>query len=135
MDVYFQGSTERLVLDVDVFNAAEDSYGSEFFLQMPPTMTFVNVENEQTNRTVYCYPPKDEDRQEFLRCDIGNPLVAKQTARLRAIFKLQPYDSINSITFKAEVNSTPTEPPTTQLDNSQVVTIDVQAKASLQLSG
>lgn len=134
METYYQGSPERLVIDVNVFNAGEDSFGSEFYLHMPSTMKFVTIDKEETDQTLFCYPPSDDDRQPVLRCDIGNPLIAQHTARLRAIFELKPDYFNNTITFLAEVNNTNPEKSDTIHDNHHQMTINVKTKANLRLT-
>lgn len=133
MNTFLQGSTERLVVDVDVFNAGEDAFESKFFIVMPSTMRFFSVEKDTTDQAIFCSAP-DDDRQLVLRCDIGNPLNAQHTAHFRAIFQLQPGDFNDTITFLANVNSTNPEVSATESDNFQRVTIQVKTKASLKLT-
>lgn len=131
---YVQGSTDRLKVDVLIFNAGEDAFGAEFYLHLPPTLSFINTDREVTNSSVLCFAPGDVNGPS-LRCEIGNPLSAFKTIRLRVILQPNPGDEQKFISFWAETNCTNKERPDTLMDNKQNLNLNFKAETSLPISG
>lgn len=132
---YVQGSGERLLIDASVFNAGEDAFGSEFYLHLPGrTLSFINTDSSGSDSLVQCFPPEDLN-EPVLRCEIGNPLPAGKTARIRVILQPNPAEDINSVSFLAEANSTNKEETNHLADNKETLNLRFTADASLQLNG
>ena len=103
-----------------IFNAGEDAFGADFYLDLPPVLSYINTDKEFTNSSVLCDPPGDTNGP-FLRCEIGNPLSSNKMARLRVILEPKAGDD-NFVSFLAEINSTNSEL------NSTMVESDVQSR-------
>ena len=136
MDTYVQGSNTRLLVDVAIFNAGEDAFESEFFLYLPPTLSFINTDRNKSNGSILCSPP-DEDSDRLLRCDIGNPLPSLKSVFLRIY--LQPVPDVTrpdrTISLTYEANSTNKEEPGKLSDNRQSLNLGLQVNTTLLLGG
>lgn len=136
LETYVQGSNERLVVDVNIYNAGEDAFGSEFLLHLPPTLSFINTDRNSSNFDILCWPP-GEDSGPVLRCDIGNPLEQRQTAALRVL--LQPVPDVTKpdrvISFHLQVSSIYKEEAAKAADNQKNLTLDLRVDTDLIIDG
>ena len=121
-------------VDVTILNAGEDAFGSEFYLHLPPTLSYINTDRDVTDSSILCFAPSAINGPS-LRCEIGNPLPASKTVRLRVILQPNPGNDEKSISFLAETNSTNKEEPNKLSDNKKLLTLNFKADTSLLLSG
>lgn len=128
-----QGSDESWVMNVAIFNAGEEAYGVQFFLELPNVMKYVQTDQDYTDTSVSCSPPSDANGP-VLVCDVGSSLPANKTAHLSII--IQPTSTYEkSLSLVAETNSTDTEKDETLSDNKQTITLTFIANTTLALSG
>ncbi|KAK4002779.1 hypothetical protein OUZ56_004581 [Daphnia magna] len=132
-ETYIQGSDERWTIDVEIHNDGEDAFGADFYLHLPPVLSFINTDKEYTDQSILCFPP-GEINGLALRCEVGNPLPAMKTARLRVILQPTPGDDA-FVSFLAETNSTNKEDDSTKSDNSKLLQLTFKAETKLALSG
>ena len=132
-ETYIQGSGERWTIDVLVYNGGEDAFGAEFYLNLPPVLSYINTDKGYTDPSIECFPPGDVNGP-VLRCEIGNPLVATKSARLRIVVQPNPGDE-NEISFLAETNSTNKENANTLQDNQKMLNLRFKTDTKLVLAG
>ncbi len=118
---------------MSVYNGGEDAFGAEFFLHLPIELSYINTDKGFTDPSIECFPPGDVNGP-VLRCEIGNPLIANKSARLRIVVQPNPGQS-DSISFLAETNSTNKEDANTLQDNQKMLNLKFKTITSLVLSG
>lgn len=118
---------------MEIQNDGEDAFGADFYLHLPPELGFINTDKEYTDQSVLCFPP-GEINGLTLRCEVGNPLPAMKTARLRVILQPTPGDEA-FVSFLAETNSTNVEEESTLNDNNKMLELTFKAETKLALSG
>lgn len=116
-----------------IYNAEEDAYRAEFYLDLPPVLSYINIDKDYTDSSVLCVPPDDKIGL-FLRCEIGNPLRSKKTVRLRVVIEPRPGDD-NFVSILAKTNSTISELDSTMADNTKWLNLTFKAETKLALNG
>lgn len=76
MPSYIIGSHQLIELGIAVSNIGEDAFQTTVNVTVPKDVVFNNV-RMVTNPPVLCYLA-----EEFLVCNVGNPLLANTTVRL-----------------------------------------------------
>lgn len=137
IEQYTIGSNEKLVLDVTVKNNGEDAFESMFYLTMPMTINFNNINKTRADYPI-CYGAKpDQTGINMLTCDLGNPLVRNDIVKFSII--TEPARGVFTspdFTFVAQVNSTNPELDDRHREDNQVfIGIPIRVEINLVLSG
>lgn len=137
MDQYTIGSNEKVVLDVTVKNQGEDAFESMFYLHMPMTISYNNINKTRPDYPV-CYGARpDQTGTNILTCDLGNPQPRGDVLKFSIITEpaRTQFDQPD-FTFYGEVNSTnPEQDDRHREDNHMEVGIPIRVEANLVLSG
>lgn len=136
-DRYIMGSNEKIILDVTVRNYGEDAFESMFYLTMPMSINYNNINKTRSDYPV-CYGAKpDQTGDNVLICDLGNPQVANDVIKFSVITEpARGVFSTPDFTFLATVNSTnPEQDDKHREDNIVVIGIPIKVDTNLVLSG
>lgn len=133
-----QGSSDRLDVDVSIYNDGEDAFESQFYLHLPKMLDFINTDRSSSSSSVLCSPPNyEDDEHRVLICDIGNPLSTQQSVSFRVY--LQPSPDVNqplqSISFTMDTNSTNSEIDGKDADNHKTIDLPLVVQTGLSLRG
>lgn len=137
IDQYTIGSNELLILDVTVKNYGEDAFESMFYLTMPLTINYININKTRSDYPV-CYGAKpDQTGVNILTCDLGNPQQRNDVVKFSVITEpAKGMFSAPDFTFVATVNSTnPELDDKAREDNQVAIGIPIKVEVNLVLSG
>uniref|UniRef100_A0A0N5BHX5 Integrin_alpha2 domain-containing protein n=1 Tax=Strongyloides papillosus TaxID=174720 RepID=A0A0N5BHX5_STREA len=164
-DKFILGSEDQnLIVNVSVKNRGEDSYLSQFFIDIPKGFEYGGVENYASTAPVSCSEfvddelekeeedskkkskkskknddKKKERKDDYYKmvCDIGNPLPENKDAEFGFILRATSVDpEIEDISVKMSVNSTfGEEARGNEKDNELIIKVPVEIKAQLDIVG
>ena len=138
LEVYTIGSNERLVLDVTVKNYGDDAFESMFYLTMPMSINFINVNKTRPDYPI-CYGAKpDQTGVNVLVCDLGNPQQRQDVVKFAVITEPAGDSQLSEpdFTFVAQVNSSnPEQDERHREDNQVAIGIPIRVEVKLVLSG
>uniref|UniRef100_T1JAL1 Uncharacterized protein n=1 Tax=Strigamia maritima TaxID=126957 RepID=T1JAL1_STRMM len=131
---YVMGTQKRLELQINIVNAGEDAFETTFYIEIPPGVDYINVDQISTNVPVSCTTISLSSSH--YQCDVGNPLKAKETVTFMILLAPKYLNSSNNeYEFLMEVNSTNPENVTTEYNNMWLIRVPVDVKAELIVSG
>lgn len=134
VEKYLLGSGQDFHLTVTVKNLGEDAYEAMFYLQLPPHVQYINFEQfNNTGVLVQCLAP---NKNNVLRCDIGNPMPKGKMVKFKTILEPIVAENMNAtFDFKMEVNTTNSENSGTVRDNYEAIKIPVWVDLELVVEG
>lgn len=159
-DSHTLGFSDLVKVNVSVSNQGEDAYESRFFMTFKNKLYFRKIESTSSSAVTCSTVSRGDDTT--IKCDIGNPLLAKKFVsnthpcksaiteaihiRMLTFVYFQVnfniiftpsgiFDNVPEYRFYCEVNSTNTEDMATKSDNIIVKSIKIEVKASLTIIG
>uniref|UniRef100_A0A0N4Z9E8 Integrin_alpha2 domain-containing protein n=1 Tax=Parastrongyloides trichosuri TaxID=131310 RepID=A0A0N4Z9E8_PARTI len=151
---------QNLIVNVSVKNRGEDSYLSQFFIDIPKGFEYGGVENYANTAPVSCSEAVEEEKEiketsnkkdkknknkptdkknnhYRMVCDIGNPLPENKDAVFGFILTAANVDpEAEDIVVKMSVNSTfGEEQRGNEKDNELIIKVPVEIKAQLDIIG
>uniref|UniRef100_T1JAL2 Uncharacterized protein n=1 Tax=Strigamia maritima TaxID=126957 RepID=T1JAL2_STRMM len=131
---FVMGSRERLEILVNITNVGEDAFETNFYVEIPAGVDFINVDQGSIDLSVSCrsISPTSNNYQ----CDAGNPLKANKTVTFTILLSPKYLNSTNNeYEFSMHVNSTNPENVTTEFNNFWLHRIPVKFEVDLIISG
>jgi integrin alpha 8 len=132
------GSTERIYIDVEVYNNGEDSYESMMYMTVPQGLSYVNFEKTKDPRKdipILCSAPTPSTNN-TLKCDIGNPLPTYAAAKFKVIFQPRYGSEVkSSYDFDVTVNSTNPEEIYNKGDNIKGISLPIRVQTDIKVTG
>ncbi|XP_015793178.1 integrin alpha-PS2 [Tetranychus urticae] len=131
-DSYPIGTGKAIELNVTIVNKREDAFESTFELEIP-----IDVEYSHTEGIKGCFPPKPKlTGKNVLKCDIGNPLLAKDKLNFSVHLKPKLFVTASpTFLFLMSVNSTNPEKNETLGDNQVQLSIPVRVDINMTSTG
>uniref|UniRef100_A0AC35TM88 Integrin_alpha2 domain-containing protein n=1 Tax=Rhabditophanes sp. KR3021 TaxID=114890 RepID=A0AC35TM88_9BILA len=162
-DKFILGAADQnLIVNVSVRNRGEDSYLSQFFIDIPKGFEYGGIESQANSAPVSCSPFVEEESEEEIKskknkyanksskktaeqkkdsykfvCDIGNPLPANKEAVFGFILAGTKVEADTSeVVIKMLANSTfGQEQDGNEKDNELIIKVPVEIKAMLDIVG
>jgi len=131
------GSTNRIWVEVDVYNNGEDSYESMLYMTVPKGLSYVNFDRLDTSKDVpiLCSAPTASSNN-TLKCDIGNPLPTYSKAHFRLYFQPRYGSEVkSSYDFYVVANSTNPEETYAKADNARVISMPIRVQTDMKVVG